>query len=228
MGPDQPVYALWYPAMHGPPDVAGSLEEIAAECATAIREVQPEGPRFLFGHSLGAIIVYEIPRQLTALGDEIGLVVIADGPHPGVADREERKQRKQRTVQRAKKLVSRQGPAIVATRVRRLLGRDGPVEPARTVYIPGTDIPEDHAAALARERAYVPGPAAGPVAILASHEYLVRCDGPDLGWGALLRPGWQSQEVPGDHHSMIAEPNVHTLAAQLAESLDSAHAARTG
>ena len=60
--------------------------------------------------------------------------------------------------------------------------------------------------------------------ILASHEYLVRCGGPDLGWGALLQPGWQSYEVPGDHNSMIAEPHVHVLAAQLAESLERAHA----
>jgi thioesterase domain-containing protein len=213
--------------MHGPPDAAGSLEEIAAECAAAIREVQPDGPHFLFGHSLGAIIVYEIARQLAAFGDEIGLVVLADGPHPSVADREWRKQwRKKRTVRyRAKKLASRRGPEIVAARVRGLLGGSAPVGPPPPVaFIPGTEIPEDHAAALARERAYHPGPAAGPVVILASQEFLVRAGGPDLGWGALLKPGWESYEVPGDHNSMIAEPHVHTLAARLAECLERARA----
>ena len=68
VGSDQPVYALWYPAMHGPPDAAGSLEEIAAECAAAIRAARPDGPYFLFGHSLGAIVVYEVARQLVATG----------------------------------------------------------------------------------------------------------------------------------------------------------------
>ena len=107
VGDEQPVYALWYPAMHGPPDAAGSLEEIAAECAAAIREVEPEGPSLLFGHSLGAIVMYETARQLAASGHEIGLVVLADGPHPGVADLEWHSHRTVRY--RAKKLASRQG-----------------------------------------------------------------------------------------------------------------------
>jgi thioesterase domain-containing protein len=90
------------------------------------------------------------------------------------------------------------------------------------VYIPGTDIPADHAAAVLRERRYDPGPAAGPVVILASQEFYELAGSPDLGWGALLRLGWESHEVPGDHNSMIAEPYVHTLAARLAESLERA------
>ena len=90
------------------------------------------------------------------------------------------------------------------------------------MYIPGTDIPEDHAAALLRERRYEPGPAAGPVVILASQQFYELDGEPDLGWGALLRPGWESHEVPGDHNSMIAEPYVHTLAARLAECLERA------
>ena len=223
VGDEQPVYALWYPAMHGPPDAAGSLEEIAAECAAAIREVEPEGPSLLFGHSLGAIVMYETARQLAASGHEIGLVVLADGPHPGVADLEWHSHRTVRY--RAKKLASRQGTEIVARRLRRLLGRRASAVPAApTVYIAGTDIPEDHPAALERERHYVPGPATAPVVILASKQFLERAGGPDLAWGALLRPGWESHEVPGDHNSMIAEPHVHTLAVRLAECLERARA----
>ena len=223
MGSDQPVYALWYPAMHGPPDAAGSLEEIATECADAIRAVRPDGPYLLFGHSLGAIIVYEVARRLSATGGEIGLVVLADGPHPNIADREWRRQRSVR--HRAKNLASRRGAAMVKRRIRQALGRRPPAAPpAPTVYIPGTDIPEDHAAALVRERRYSPGPAAGPVVILATQEYFQRAGSPDLGWGPLLQPGWQSHEVPGDHNSMIAEPHVHALAARLAECVDQANA----
>ena len=112
---------------------------------------------------------------------------------------------------------------MVAGRMRRLLDRGGtPTPPAPTVYIPGTDIPEDHAAARLREIRYRPGPAAGPVVILASHQFYEYTGSADLGWGALLRPGWESHEVPGDHNSMIAEPYVHTLAARLAECLERA------
>jgi acyl-CoA synthetase (AMP-forming)/AMP-acid ligase II/thioesterase domain-containing protein/acyl carrier protein len=221
VGPDQPVYAVLYPAMHGPPDAAGSLQEIAAECAAAIRAVRPDGPYLLFGHSLGAIVFYETARRLAASGGEIGLVVLADGPHPRIADREWRRYRSVR--HRARNLASRQAPAIVARRIRRLVGKGVPDRPpAPTAFIPGTDILDDHATALERERYYVPGPAAGPVVIFATQEYLERAGGPDLGWGALLTEGWQSVEVPGDHNSMIAEPHVHVLAARLAECLEHA------
>jgi thioesterase domain-containing protein/acyl carrier protein len=222
VGSDQPVYALWYPAMHGPPDAAGSLKQIAAECAAAIRSVRPDGPYFLFGHSLGGIVVYEVARQLAAKGGEIALVVLADGPHPRIAAAGEWS-RWRVARHRARRLASREGPAMVMTRMRRLMGREAtptPTEPV--VYIPGTDIPEDLAAAHRREIRYQPGPAAGPVVILASHEFYERTGSPDLGWGALLRPGWESHEVPGDHHSMIAEPYVHALAARLAECLERA------
>ncbi len=222
VGSDQPVYALWYPAMHGPPDAAGSLEEIAAECAAAIRAARPDGPYFLFGHSLGGVVVYEVARQLAATGGEIGLVVLADGPHPRIAAAGEWSRWKILRF-RAKKLASREGPAMVVRRMRRLVDRGGTPTPlAPTVYIPGTDIPEDHAAALLREMRYDPGPAAGPVVILASQQFYEYTGSPDLGWGALLRPGWESHEVPGDHNSMIAEPFVHTLAARLAECLERA------
>ena len=112
---------------------------------------------------------------------------------------------------------------MVVGRMRRLLDRGGtPTPPAPTVYIPGTDIPEDHAAAHLREMRYRPGPAAGPVVILASQQFYEYRGAADLGWGALLQPGWESHEVPGDHNSMIAEPYVHSLAARLAECLERA------
>jgi thioesterase domain-containing protein len=150
--------------------------------------------------------------------------VVADGPHPSVAEREYRKQRS--VAHRARKLASRRGAAIVKRRVQGLLDRNAPTAaPARVALIPGTDIPEDHTAALAREMAYVPGPAAGPVVILASRQFYDRAGSPDLGWGPLLQPGWESYEVPGDHDSMIAEPHVHVLATKLAECLERAQAA---
>ena len=68
LGPDQPVYALWIPSMHGPREMAGSVEDIAAAAVEAVRRVQPDGPYFLFGHSFGAIVMYEVAAQLADAG----------------------------------------------------------------------------------------------------------------------------------------------------------------
>jgi thioesterase domain-containing protein/acyl carrier protein len=214
LGPDQPVFGLWSPTMHSTRDAAGSVEEIAAGCVRAVQQVQPEGPYFLFGHSLGGAVVYETAQQLAAQGHPIGLVVLADSPHPTIAHREWKRRHSARY--RAKKLLSRRGPEIVAWRVRQLLGRN-PEKPVE--YVPGTDVPLDWSAAMERERSYAPRPAPGPVLILGTRVYRRVCGSPDLGWAPLLRRGWEAYEVPGNHNSMIGEPHVHVLAARMAERL---------
>ena len=53
-------------------------------------------------------------------------------------------------------------------------------------------------------------------------------DGPDMGWGALARGGVAVRDVPGDHLSMVHEPDVRGLARALAACLDEAGADQGG
>ncbi|MEY2450916.1 MAG: oxalate---CoA ligase [Acidimicrobiaceae bacterium] len=218
LGREQPVYGLWIPAMHGPPEAAGSIEEIAALGVQAIRTTQPVGPYFLLGHSLGAVVTYEMARQLASDGDRIGLVVIADALHPKVVDARWHRRRSFRY--RTRKLFSRRGPAVVAYRVRSMLGLRPPAPPLPP--LPGADALVDWAAASERERRYVPGPAPGPVAVLATRAFINAAGSPDLGWADDLAAGWWAHEVPGSHDTMIGEPHVHVLTARLRDSLDRA------
>jgi acyl-CoA synthetase (AMP-forming)/AMP-acid ligase II/thioesterase domain-containing protein/acyl carrier protein len=215
LGPDQPVFALWMPAMHGPDETAGSIEELGAECVRLVRATRPEGPYLLFGHSLGAVVVFEAARQLAADGHDVATVFMADAIHPELQRTAWARRHSARY--RVKKLLSRRGPKIVAWRVRQVLGRN---PPRPVVYLPGTELVADWRAALARERAYVPGPAPAPIVIFATRQYLRAAQCPDLGWAPVLTEGWESIEVPGDHDSMIGEPHVHVLAARLAEELE--------
>jgi thioesterase domain-containing protein len=45
---------------------------------------------------------------------------------------------------------------------------------------------------------------------------------PDLGWGKVAVKGVKVHIVPGDHSSLIEEPNVPALSARLAEALSAA------
>nr|APZ78834.1 nonribosomal peptide synthetase [Stigmatella aurantiaca Sg a15] len=54
------------------------VEEMASWYADAILSVQPEGPYFVGGHSMGGQIAYEIAQELKARGHEIGLVAFLD------------------------------------------------------------------------------------------------------------------------------------------------------
>jgi len=216
LGPDRPVYGLWMPAMHGPPDAAGTIEEIAATAVGLVREVRPHGPYLLFGHSLGAMVAYEAARQLAAAGEPVAFVGMADGVHPEWLRR--RYDHRHSLRHRLRKLVSREGPAVIARRLRRVrhrvLGRPAPAPPVRR--LPGTDAVADFGAALARERAYHPGPAPVPVTMFVCRAYADMVGRPDLGWAGTVPEGSAYVAVPGDHDTMIGEPHVHVLAAEVA------------
>jgi thioesterase domain-containing protein/acyl carrier protein len=59
---------------------AGSPEivPLAAALLRQVRSVQPRGPYQLGGYSLGGVLAYEMARQLHALGERVGLLVLID------------------------------------------------------------------------------------------------------------------------------------------------------
>jgi len=219
LGPDQPLYGLWVPAMHTTADAGWSVEEIAATCTALVRDTQATGPYFLFGHSMGGVVCFELARRLHALGEPVDLLVLADAVNPALL--RDRYRAHRTTRYRLRKLFSRKGPGVIAHRVRRVFGAETP--PPRE-YLAGTEVLADLDAALARERAYHPGPAVGPVAVMATRAYIDWTRDSSLGWAPLLAEGWTEIEVPGDHDTMIGEPHVHVLAARLGEVLERAQA----
>lgn len=226
LGPDQPVYGIWMPAMHGDADAAGGVEEIAAVCRRLVATVQERGPYYLFGYSIGGLVAYEMARQYVASGRATRLVVMADTPYPvplpTIADR-------------VRKLFSREGPEAVARRLRGLARRLPGVRALATPLPPTRlevraeefrAVGVDLRATLRREREYVSTPrdAAAPIVILrCRHTMEVICGGsPVLGWEPYVDDDWEVHEVPGSHDSMIGEPHVHVLASTLGACLRAA------
>jgi acyl-CoA synthetase (AMP-forming)/AMP-acid ligase II/thioesterase domain-containing protein/acyl carrier protein len=224
LGTDQPIMGIWMPTMHGTRDAAGGIEDIASTCVRAVRDAQPEGPYYLFGHSLGGIVVYEMARQIRADGGRVGLVVLADSAYPRglrlFADR---------IVPRVRIFLSPEGSAAVRRRARRITRRlrgrpDVPrassnAEQAEYEYVAGSAEPLDEAEAVRREHRWArdPRPAGGPVVVLRTQSRSRR--GPYLGWDRYVSDDWEAHDVPGSHRSMLGEPYVHELAAILADCL---------
>jgi thioesterase domain-containing protein/acyl carrier protein len=55
-----------------------SIEAMAADYLTEIKERQPNGPYYLCGYSSGGLVAFEIARRLSDSGDEVGLVGLFD------------------------------------------------------------------------------------------------------------------------------------------------------
>jgi len=221
LGPDQPLVGIWMPGMHGAPDAAGDIEEIAAACRRAISVRHPDGPYFLFGYSMGGLVAYEMARQYAEDGELIGLVAMADTPLPSPLPTFR---------DHVAKLFSREGPPAVVRRIGRMVGwRRRPIadeiaraERARARderFGPGVDL----RAALLRERRYASRdrPAAAPIVMLTSRHTIDNLShgSAALGWDRYVRDDWTFIEVPGDHDTMLGEPHVHVLAAKIASCL---------
>jgi thioesterase domain-containing protein len=75
---DIPLYGIQAAGLDGHSAVAGSIQEMAADCIEQIRAVQPTGPYHLLGFSFGGMPVHEIALQLEAAGETVAALVIMD------------------------------------------------------------------------------------------------------------------------------------------------------
>ncbi|PHM39143.1 Amino acid adenylation [Xenorhabdus mauleonii] len=73
-----PVYGLQALGLHTVKNPPTSIEALAAYHIHAIRRIQPHGPYYLAGWSIGGTIAYEIALQLSSVGEKIGYVGMID------------------------------------------------------------------------------------------------------------------------------------------------------
>lgn len=93
-GSDQPIYALRYGiAAHttqSVSDIPNRIEQLAAHYIQEMRRLQPTGPYYLMGSSLGGTIAFEMAQQLLKQGDKVALLAIFDSslwPIPPLKDK---------------------------------------------------------------------------------------------------------------------------------------------
>ncbi len=202
-----------------------------------MKQVQPDGPYFVGGFSGGGITAYDIAHQLKAMGDEVALVVLLDTPLP-----------QRRPLGRKDRLLiqwqetRRKGvtyPFVwLRNRIQWELEKRKASDETRTAHsFHNAEIEQAFLQAVAT---YDMQPWDGRVALFrpplvgtwkvsgdrwVNHEraYLFE----DNDWGQYT-PLIDVFEVPGDHDSMVLEPNVRVLASYLRNVVATTEAAIDG
>jgi len=82
MPKDQPFYALQSQGVDGVRPALDRIEEMASLYLREVRKVQPQGPYYLGGFSLGGEIVFEMAQQLVQQGEKVDLLVLFDTKNP--------------------------------------------------------------------------------------------------------------------------------------------------
>ena len=206
LGRDQPLYAIAPHGLDGEP-LPPTIEAMAAERLGTLRALQPTGPYFLGGYCNGAIVAFEMARQLWAGGERVErLVLVTPVVFPPLASLE--------SVGRLKSVSLRALPALVrdglAWRLRSLPSR----WPGRKIPPPPrSSHPGVAAAAAAREqltveysrrmRTYWPRPYPGTVTLLHTRPVTARAASDPSGPWSRLAARVEAQAIPGEHLSCI-------------------------
>jgi acyl-CoA synthetase (AMP-forming)/AMP-acid ligase II/thioesterase domain-containing protein len=206
LGPDRPVFGVRVPNLeHRPPP--HSVERLAAECVRAVRRFRPSGPYALGGWCTAGVIAFEMARQLEDAGEHVALVALLDVRGMSLPPMPPGRRRLVRAIRLAGELCFR-------------LRRRGRIQWLRSLVAAG-ERKHDALAANVALRQYRPHPWSGrTLHFWAAERPCGRFLDPVFEWNHLSPGGLEFHEVPGDHFSMLREPNVAELAGILAAELD--------
>lgn len=78
LGPNRPVYGIQAAGLDAESVFPSTIEEMAASYVGIIRKIQPRGPYYMVGMSLGGLVAHAIACQLQREGEELGCLAIMD------------------------------------------------------------------------------------------------------------------------------------------------------
>jgi acyl transferase domain-containing protein/thioesterase domain-containing protein/acyl carrier protein len=223
LGSDQPVFGLEARGVDGQLPPASSIEEMAGLYLEAIRRAQPSGGYLLGGYSGGGVVALEMARQLSALGERVDNVVLLDTYHPSTRAKTPSKVgylthlfegnfdvlRLVASAYVTRHVTWRRWNARIRKHVRR--GEAIPHE-LREWHLTTSFVNAMHG--------HVPAHYEGKVTLFRAEEIpgIYAHMGGSLGWEKDL-PNLEVIVVPGDHDSLVREPNVGTFARRLDDVL---------
>jgi acyl transferase domain-containing protein/thioesterase domain-containing protein len=229
IGSDRPFYGLQARGLYGDHQPHETFEEMARDYLVEVRSVQPHGPYLLGGFSGGGITALEMAQQLHAAGEDVALLVFLDTPlpkAPPLSSVDKATIHLQRLVRGGPAYVTRWAQSRVRWELERFRERrDGaPVDESSSASFHSKTIEAAFRRSLDRyELAHYSGQVhlfrpkldeahrlPGNRVASSARELIW----PDNGWTAHV-DRLQVFEVPGNHDSMVLEPNVRVIAARL-------------
>jgi amino acid adenylation domain-containing protein len=234
LGSDQPCYGLQARGVEDGQNAHTRIEDMAACYIEAIRTVQPEGPYLLGGWSMGGEIAFEMAQQLHSQGQGVALLALLDAHTPS-AEEEPREEDLEATLLADVVRYFGISPDFSVSLAR--LPKDERLarvleQGKKTGILPADiDAPQaQHFLDLCKSdfrasRTYMLHRYPGRVTLFKASEDLsgVSSD-PTLGWSDWAEGGVNVQMVPGNHATMIYNPNVAILAEKLMMCIDQVQA----
>jgi thioesterase domain-containing protein len=246
IGDDQPFFGVQArEPENGMVVYHNDIESMATDYVEALRAFQPEGPYWLAGWSIGGVIAYEMACQLQQQDQEVALLALIDAGVPETQDRDYHWASLLSVFAYDLGLTQEnfKRPASALPQMAQL--RQLWVEARRAGAVPSEmtlvefrkvfDTFKIYANTMRRYRPkpfngtvtlFCPGDAVEQIAFVpdtAEHVGEKQLDlDPVKGWGEHASNGVEVHYVPGNHFSMLREPNVQALGEKLRHCIDEA------
>ncbi len=221
LDPEMPVYGLQPSTLSGRVIGDVDVESLAKRYVAAIREVQHEGPYFLFGYSLGGLIAFEMACQLEKAGQRVALLGIGDTTAPGASrSREEAVQLPPLTLRTLPGRAVR-SLRFRAHRRRRETSRRLTYWRMRLCVARGRAVPPSLRKEFSMWQLGLRSQTYRPTGISNSPTLLIRTD--DAGgvtfeaWSAFITGPIETAVIPGKHMQLIHQPMIEQLGNALNE-----------
>ncbi|MCF7848981.1 MAG: amino acid adenylation domain-containing protein [Kiritimatiellales bacterium] len=222
---DQPCYGFQSLGLHDTGHLHGEIEAMAAHYVELLIKFYPSGPYMLVGWAYGGMVAAEMAVQLKEQGHEVALLALCDTWAHAPAKRALRVKYNRERLQKFRTLSFKAKKDFVLKRIRNRLRAGKKSEVERQLEVKVTRGILKNRAAVYRhnieaERKFATRYYPGEVCLfrpdLLNPEFL-----PDLsmGWHSLV-DDYEVFLIPGDHRSMIHEPNVQLLARHLQHCID--------
>jgi thioesterase domain-containing protein len=222
--PEQPVYGI-----RSTDPTLTSIEAMANRYIELIQEVQPIGPYTILGYSMGGYVAFEIAKQLVNKGETISHLVLIDtkplfeNQKIELSEIQEKLSDTEETLKDV--LIGFANPDLTSQQIKDLSQMDFEKQLAYILQQMKTSNRATPNAEISwlRElisnvyrnqdaiRYYRPGKYSGKVTLITAAEGVNDRD-ENLDWNKFTQSDVVLYNIPGNHYTIIKEPNVKFLA----------------
>jgi acyl-CoA synthetase (AMP-forming)/AMP-acid ligase II/thioesterase domain-containing protein/acyl carrier protein len=228
LGAEQPVYGIQSAGLDGSEAPLTRIEDMAIRYITELRAVQPFGPYYLCGYSMGGWIAYEMAQKLTKAGQRVAFLGLFDtasrqGPQRASLqqwlDHHASAMRALKLSDNAPYLGQRARNLAEMSRIAlrsRLFGAAHAIGVTSDTGTPGRIADANRYAS----RNYQIRLYASDAVLFKATPYAWTHRNAHEGWRDLIEGHFETLPIPGTHGDILEEPHVQELAVTLSVCLD--------
>jgi amino acid adenylation domain-containing protein len=251
LGADQPFYGVQPREPENGLVYHTEIEAMASDYVEAIRGFQAVGPYWLSGWSMGGVIAFEMARQLQQQEQEVALLALIDSGVPEAKESEHNwaillsifAYDLGLTEEHLKRPPNWTPlPQMAELRQLWVVARRAAVVPADMTLVEFRKLFDTFKLYANTMRRYKPGQFQGRITLFCPADHFEQAvfsrdpgeppEQPEQakidGWGSLATEGLEVRYVPGNHFSMLQEPNVQVLGQQLRQCIEDTRTQRNG